>query len=122
VPDEDSVRLLGLSPFCCCSPHGEATPAPSKGLDGSVDQHIAPGDNREAGVASEIARDFWECGVRLSIAMVWSELAVCYLGLGDDAGAMELFRSVLAREITDPPSIKKGTRNTNLAMRGSTCR
>ena len=26
------------------------------------------------------------------IVMVWNELAVCYLGLGDDATPMELFR------------------------------
>jgi len=89
--------------------------------------------------------------------MVWSELAVCYLGLGDDERAMELFRKAesvnhecsvvhnyqvvvanignvylhrrdyftaidyyrraltLAREIKDPVSIKKWTRNINLA-------
>jgi tetratricopeptide (TPR) repeat protein len=29
---------------------------------------------------------------RLAVAMVWSELAVCYLGLGDDENAMDLFR------------------------------
>lgn len=28
----------------------------------------------------------------LDVAMVWSELAVCYLGLGDDEKAMDLFR------------------------------
>lgn len=89
--------------------------------------------------------------------MVWSELAVCYLGLGDDERALELFRQAervnfesgvvhnyqvalanignvylhrrdhfaaisyyqraiaLAREIKDPVSIKKWTRNINLA-------
>jgi tetratricopeptide (TPR) repeat protein len=31
-------------------------------------------------------------GARLSIATVWSELAVCYLGLDDDKKALELFR------------------------------
>ncbi len=100
---------------------------------------------------------FENAGARLSIAMVWSELAVCYLGLGDDEKAMELFRKAervnyeagvvhnyqvvlanignvylhrrdhftaisyyqralaLAREIKDPVSIKKWTRNINLA-------
>jgi tetratricopeptide (TPR) repeat protein len=94
---------------------------------------------------------------RLSVAMVWSELAVCHLGLGADDKAMELFRRAerengeagvihnyqvvlanignvylhrrdhftaiscyqralaLAREIKDPVSIKKWTRNINLA-------
>lgn len=28
----------------------------------------------------------------LAVAMVWGELAVCYLGLGDDERAMGLFR------------------------------
>lgn len=93
----------------------------------------------------------------LDIAMVWSEQAVCYLGLGDDKKAMDLFRRAeqvncksgsvhnyqvalanignvylhrgdyftaisyyqraltLAREIKDPVSIKKWTRNINLA-------
>ncbi len=93
----------------------------------------------------------------LAIAMVWSELAVCHLGLGDDEKAMELFRKAervnsecgvvhnyqvvlanignvylhrrdyftaisyyqralaLAREIKDPVSVKKWTRNINLA-------
>ena len=100
---------------------------------------------------------FENAGARLSIAMAWSELAVCYLGLGDDQKAMELFRKAervnheagvvhnyqvvlanignvylhrrdhftaisyyqralaLAREIKDPVSIKKWTRNINLA-------
>src|SRR5712671_5235228 len=35
---------------------------------------------------------FETAGARLSIAIVWSELAVCYLGLGEDEKAMELFR------------------------------
>ncbi len=35
---------------------------------------------------------FEVAGARLSIAMVWSELAVCYLGMGDDEKALELFR------------------------------
>ena len=35
---------------------------------------------------------FEDAGARLSIAMVWSELAVCHLGLGDDARAMDLLR------------------------------
>jgi len=89
--------------------------------------------------------------------MVWGELAVCYLGLGDDEKAMELFRKAervdyecgvahnyqvslanignvhlhrrdyftaidyyqralaLARQIKDPVSVKKWTRNINLA-------
>jgi tetratricopeptide (TPR) repeat protein len=100
---------------------------------------------------------FENAGARLSIAMVWSEVAVCQLGLGDDAKAMELFRKAehvnyeagaihnyqvvlanignvylhrrdhftaisyyqralaLAREIKDPVSVKKWTRNINLA-------
>jgi tetratricopeptide (TPR) repeat protein len=94
---------------------------------------------------------------RLSVAMVWSELAVCHLGSGADDKAMELFRRAervnceagvihnyqvvlanignvylhcrdhftaisyyqralaLARELKDPVSIKKWTRNINLA-------
>lgn len=28
----------------------------------------------------------------LAVAMVWGELAVCYLGIGDDEKAMDLFR------------------------------
>jgi tetratricopeptide (TPR) repeat protein len=35
---------------------------------------------------------FEAAGARLDIAMVWSEQAVCHLGLGDDTKAMELFR------------------------------
>jgi tetratricopeptide (TPR) repeat protein len=35
---------------------------------------------------------FESAGARLRIAMLWSELAVCHLGLGDDEKAMELFR------------------------------
>jgi tetratricopeptide (TPR) repeat protein len=35
---------------------------------------------------------FEAAGARLDIAMVWSEQAVCHLGLGDDTQAMELFR------------------------------
>jgi tetratricopeptide (TPR) repeat protein len=35
---------------------------------------------------------FEEAGSRLEVAMVWSELAVCYLGLGDDERALELFQ------------------------------
>jgi tetratricopeptide (TPR) repeat protein len=100
---------------------------------------------------------FENAGARLRIAMVWSELAVCHLGLGDDEKAMELFRKAervnyeagvihnyqvvlanignvylhrrdhftaisyyqralaLAREMKDPVSIKKWTRNINLA-------
>ncbi len=93
----------------------------------------------------------------LVVAMDWSELAVCYLGLGDDEKALELFRDAervnyecgvvhnyqvvlanignvylhrrdyftaisyyqralaIAREIKDPVSVKKWTRNINLA-------
>ncbi|HEY6769314.1 MAG TPA: tetratricopeptide repeat protein [Candidatus Sulfotelmatobacter sp.] len=93
----------------------------------------------------------------LLVAMVWGELGVCYLGLGDDERAMELFRKAedvnyeagavhnyqislanignvylhrcdhftaisyyqralaIAREIEDPVSVKKWTRNINLA-------
>jgi tetratricopeptide (TPR) repeat protein len=100
---------------------------------------------------------FERASARLAIAMVWSELAVCYLGLGDDEKAMDFFRKAelvnrecgvvhnyqvvladignvylhrrdyftaisyyeralaLAREIQDPVSIKKWTRNINLA-------
>ncbi len=100
---------------------------------------------------------FENAGAPLRIAMVWGELAVCYLGFGDDEKAMELFRKAervnyeagmihnyqvvlanignvylhrrdyftsisyyqralaLAREIKDPVSIKKWTRNINLA-------
>jgi tetratricopeptide (TPR) repeat protein len=100
---------------------------------------------------------FEKADARLAIAMVWSELAVCYLGIGEDEKAMELlckaeqvnyecgtvhnyqvvlanignvylhrrdyFTSIsyyqralaLAREIKDPVSIKKWTRNINLA-------
>jgi tetratricopeptide (TPR) repeat protein len=35
---------------------------------------------------------FEGAGARLSVAMVWGELAVCHLGLGDDARALELFQ------------------------------
>jgi tetratricopeptide (TPR) repeat protein len=35
---------------------------------------------------------FEDAGARLSIATVWSELAVCYLGLEDDEKALELLR------------------------------
>jgi len=100
---------------------------------------------------------FENAGARLSMAMVWGELAVCYLGMGQDEKALELFRRAervnqearvvhnyqvvlanignvylhrrdhftaisyyqralaLAREIKDPVSIKKWTRNINLA-------
>jgi tetratricopeptide (TPR) repeat protein len=100
---------------------------------------------------------FENAGARLSVAMVWSELAVCYLGMGQDEKAMELLRQAerinheagvvhnyqvvlanignvylhrrdyftaisyyqqalaLARQIKDPVSIKKWTRNINLA-------
>ncbi len=37
-------------------------------------------------------RIFEAQGARLSISTVWSELAVCFLGLGDDEKAMELLR------------------------------
>jgi tetratricopeptide (TPR) repeat protein len=35
---------------------------------------------------------FEDAGAQLSIAMVWGELGVCYLGWGDDEKALELFR------------------------------
>ncbi len=35
---------------------------------------------------------FEKANAPLAIAMVWSELAGCHLGLGDDGKAMELFR------------------------------
>jgi tetratricopeptide (TPR) repeat protein len=35
---------------------------------------------------------FENADARLSTAKVWGELAVCYLGLGNDEEAMELFR------------------------------
>jgi tetratricopeptide (TPR) repeat protein len=99
---------------------------------------------------------FEEADARLAVAMVWSELAVCYLGVGDDGKAMELLRKAekvncksgaihnyqvvlanignvylhrrdyftaisyyqralaLAREIKDPVSVRKWTRNINL--------
>jgi tetratricopeptide (TPR) repeat protein len=102
-------------------------------------------------------RIFETARARLAIAMVWSELAVCHLGLGEDEKAMELLRNAervnyeagfvhnyqvvlanignvylhrgdhltaiayyrralaLAREIKDPVSIRKWTRNINLA-------
>jgi tetratricopeptide (TPR) repeat protein len=37
-------------------------------------------------------RIFESAGARLEIALVWSELGVCRLGLGQDEEAMELFR------------------------------
>ncbi len=100
---------------------------------------------------------FEAAGSRLDVAMVWSELAVCHLGMGDDEKAMELLRAAekvthdagyvhnyqvnlanignvylhrgdhltaisyyeraleVAREIKDPVSIKKWTRNIMLA-------
>lgn len=100
---------------------------------------------------------FEEAGARIEIAMVWSEMAVCYLGLGDDERAMRLLRDAervnhdagfvhnyqvvpanignvylhrgdhftaisyyrqaldSARDIKDPVSVKKWTRNINLA-------
>jgi tetratricopeptide (TPR) repeat protein len=100
---------------------------------------------------------FEDARARLLIAMVWSELAVCHLGLGDDVKALDLLRRAergnreagaihnyqvalanignvylhrrdyfgalsyyqralsLAREIKDPVSIKRWTRNINLA-------
>jgi tetratricopeptide (TPR) repeat protein len=102
-------------------------------------------------------RNFEGAGARLEIAMVWSEMAVCHLGMGDDEKAMELLREAekvnrdagfihnyqvvlanignvylhrgdqftailyyrraldLARQIKDPVSIRKWTRNINLA-------
>jgi tetratricopeptide (TPR) repeat protein len=36
---------------------------------------------------------------RLSLATVWSELAVCHLGLGDDDTALELFQKAAQRDI-----------------------
>ncbi len=38
-------------------------------------------------------------GARLSVATVWSELAVCHLGLGDDEKALELFQKAAQRDI-----------------------
>jgi len=38
---------------------------------------------------------FESAGVRISMAIVWSEMAVCYLGLGDHRRSMELFESAL---------------------------
>jgi tetratricopeptide (TPR) repeat protein len=100
---------------------------------------------------------FEGAGARLSMAVVWNELAVCHLGLGNDVTALELLQKaelvnhevgavhnyqvvsadignvylhrgdnftaisyyqralVLAREIKDAVSIKKWTRNINLA-------
>jgi tetratricopeptide (TPR) repeat protein len=105
----------------------------------------------------ESLKIFEGVAARLAVAMVWSELAVCYLGLGEDQKALDLLHAAertnlecgvvhnyqvvlanignvylhrrdyftaisyyqraltLAREIKDPVSIKKWTRNTNLA-------
>jgi len=41
---------------------------------------------------NESLRVFEDVGAKLPIAMVWSELAVCYLGLGDDVQALELLQ------------------------------
>jgi tetratricopeptide (TPR) repeat protein len=38
---------------------------------------------------------FESAGARLSMATVWSELAVCYLGLGDDRKSLELLTNAL---------------------------
>lgn len=38
---------------------------------------------------------FEAAGARLSVATVWSELAVCYLGLGDDSRSLELLQNSL---------------------------
>ncbi len=38
----------------------------------------------------ESLKIFEAAGARLAIATVWGELAVCYLGLGDDRAALEL--------------------------------
>ena len=99
---------------------------------------------------------FEEADARLAVATVWGELAVCYLGIGDDEKSMELLRKAeqvneecgavhnyqvvlanignvylhrreyftaisyyqralaLAREIKDPVSVRKWTRNINL--------
>lgn len=104
----------------------------------------------------ESLKIFENVEARLEIAMVWGELAVCYLGMEEDEKAMELFRKAesvnhecgavhnyqvvlanignvylyrrdyftaisyyqralaLAREIKDPVSVKKWTRNINL--------
>ncbi len=40
----------------------------------------------------ESLKIFESAGARLSIATVWSELGVCYLGRGDDTKALELFQ------------------------------
>jgi tetratricopeptide (TPR) repeat protein len=40
----------------------------------------------------ESLRIFEEVGARLSIAMLWGELGVCYLGWGDDREAFDLFQ------------------------------
>jgi tetratricopeptide (TPR) repeat protein len=40
-------------------------------------------------------RLFEEAGVKFSMATVWSELAVCYLGLGDDRKSLELLLNAL---------------------------
>jgi tetratricopeptide (TPR) repeat protein len=114
--------------------------------------------HREAMPWLEEALGIFEAAeARLAIAMVWNELALCYLGMGDDETAMELLRKAesvdhecgvihnyqvvladignvylhrrdyltaisyyqralaLAREIKDQVSIKKWTRNINLA-------
>lgn len=40
---------------------------------------------------------FEDVNARLSVATVWGELAVCYLGLGDDEKALELFQKAAER-------------------------
>jgi tetratricopeptide (TPR) repeat protein len=114
--------------------------------------------HREAMPWLEEALGIFEAAeARLAVATVWNELALCYLGMGDDETAMELLRKAesvdhecgvihnyqvvladignvylhrrdyltaisyyqralaLAREIKDQVSIKKWTRNINLA-------
>lgn len=38
---------------------------------------------------------FEEAGARVPVAIVWSELAVCHLGLGDDKKSLELLEQAL---------------------------
>jgi tetratricopeptide (TPR) repeat protein len=63
------------------------------GLWGIGKNLMIQGHHREALPWLEEALTIFEGEqARLAIAMVWGELAVCYLGLGDDQKALDLFR------------------------------
>jgi len=42
---------------------------------------------------------FERLNARLSVATVWSELAVCHMGLGEDEQALQLFQNAAQRDI-----------------------